>query len=72
MTRIFVKRFAILSNRNKGANHPPIGIKTGKVTKFSRGLKILGPCRIIYDPKNPMMPEESEVWIETEAEIEEL
>jgi len=69
MKRIHVNKNIIQYNSKHGCDLPVCRVSEGKETKYGRTVEILGPSKMIYDPKNPLKCG-AKLWIETEADIE--
>ncbi len=55
-------------NYLEDVRYPCVRIKEGAITKFAYELIIEGPCKIIYNPDEPLNPG-AIFWIETQAPI---
>lgn len=67
-TIIHVHQQIIAQNRKYGTNEPPLTVKTYKSRRRAHTAEILGPCKIIHRPHDPL-PCGARVWIETESEV---
>ena len=65
--RIHVDQHAIRRN-TKGANDPPISVKTYKANHKGFDVRIDGPSRLVYSPDKPLSCG-ARLWIETEADV---
>jgi hypothetical protein len=67
-TIIHVHQQVIARNRKHGTNEPPLTVKTYKSRRRAHAVEILGPCKILHSPHEPL-PCGARVWIETESEV---
>ena len=67
-TKIHINQHVIKSNHKTGKRDPVITCKTYKENNYYTEVEILGPCKVIYRPDNPL-PCGAKVWIETTSEI---
>jgi hypothetical protein len=67
-TIIHVHQQVIRDNLKHGTNEPPLTVKTYKSRRRAHTAKILGPCKIIHRPHDPLGCG-ARVWIETESEV---
>ncbi len=65
---IHVNRQKIDSNKKHQKCEPPITIKTYKNNTYAQSVEILGPCKIVHNPKKPLSCG-AKVWIETNANV---
>ena len=68
-TVIHVNQHVIRRNKKTGSSEPVITVKTYKTTKYSKRVKINGPCEIVYSPDRPLACGAT-VWIETQSVVE--
>lgn len=70
-TKIHVKRANIDYNKYYGVSKKPVlVIQTDDSQIYGNTVEIKGPSKIVYDPKGNIKGCGSQVWIETESEIE--
>jgi hypothetical protein len=67
-TKIHVNQHVIKRNDKTGSRDPVLTCKTYKDNKYAHEVDVLGPCRVIYRPDNPL-PCGAKVWIETESGV---
>jgi len=67
-TWIHVNQHIIRKNHNTGDRSPVLTVKTWKSNTYAHDVEILGPCRVIYRPDDPLKCG-AKVWIETESEV---
>lgn len=65
--RIHIDQHAIRRNA-KGANDPPISVKTYKSNTKCFEVEINGPSKLVYSPDKPLSCG-AKVWIETDSEV---
>jgi hypothetical protein len=63
LLRIRQNAHAEISNRL-----PPIIVRDGRKRSYANAVDVLGPCRIVYSPDDPLDCG-ARVWIETEADV---
>lgn len=66
---IHINRQVIQHNAKYNKQLPVCRIQIGSVIKYSMGVNIQGPSRMIYSPNKPQ-PCGAKVWIETESKLE--
>ncbi len=69
-TFVHVLRKTIDYNRDNGTSYPAIAVKVGDKKDYCHGLKIKGPCQIIYQPHQPNKSQAggARLWIEVESQ----
>ena len=67
-TRIHVNQHKIRSNAKTGDREPVLTVKTYKTNTYCKTVNIIGPCKVVYSPDNPL-PCGAKVWIETEEGV---
>ena len=67
-TKIHINQHVIKRNRKQGEQNPVITCKTYKNNSYAHEVKIMGPCKVVYQPDKPL-PCGAHVWIETDAPI---
>ena len=67
-TRIHVNQHVIKANAKTGNRNPVLSIKTYKTNTLASGIRISGPCNVIYSPDKPLSCG-ARVWIETDSEV---
>lgn len=67
LKRIHVDQHAIRANR-KGANRPPISVKTYRQNVKAWAVELLGPSKLVYRPDKPL-PCGARLWIETKGDV---
>jgi hypothetical protein len=65
---IHVNQHKIKANRKNGTREPVLSVKSYKENKYGHEVIIQGPCRIVYQPDNPLSCG-AHCWIETDAEV---
>ena len=65
---IHVNQHKIRSNQKNKRKEPPITVKTYKSNDYAFEVEILGPCKIIYRPDQPLECG-ARLWIESESEV---
>jgi hypothetical protein len=65
---IHINRNVIQYNSKHGTNLPVCRVSDGKKTAYGRGVEILGPSRMVYDPENPLSCG-AKLWIETDSDV---
>jgi len=68
ITRIHVNQHVIKSNRKNSESNPVLTCKDYKRNRKANEVRILGECKIVYRPEDPL-PCGAHVWIETESEV---
>ena len=63
MNRLHVHTGKIKQNQKESLNQPVITVKKGNTNQYGHEVEILGACRVVYRPNNPMCG--ARVWIET-------
>jgi len=69
-TIVHVNQHNIKSNSKvtSGERKPVLTVKTYKSNQYGNEVEILGPCKIVYRPDNPLSCG-AKVWIETTNEV---
>lgn len=67
-TKIHVNQHIIKKNTTSGRRDPPLTVKTYKSNVKATSVFIAGPCRVVYQPDNPLDCG-ARVWIETDSEV---
>lgn len=69
-TFVHVLRKTIDYNRDNGTSYPAVAVKVGDKKDYCHGLKIKGPCQIIYQPHqaNKSQAGGARLWIEVESQ----
>lgn len=67
-TVVHVNQHIIKDNQKTGARNPVLTVKTYKDNHYAHSVTINGPCRVVYQPDDPLNCG-ARVWIETEAEV---
>ena len=68
LKRIHINQHIIRRNAKTGERKPVITCKTYKTNDYAHEVEIDGPCKVIYNPDNPL-PCGAKVWIETHSPI---
>lgn len=65
-----INRRVIDSNRKHGTNNPPVRFQKGKYGRptYAQEVLIDGPCRVIYSPREPILPCGARMVIESEVQ----
>lgn len=67
-TIVHVNQHHIKANKKDGGSRPVITTKTYKSTTYGNTVELLGPCKVVYRPNNPLSCG-AHVWIETQSEV---
>jgi hypothetical protein len=67
--RIHINQHVIKRNSKTGEREPVITVKTYKDNNYGHEVEINGPCRVIYNPDNPLSCG-AKVWIETDSDVD--
>lgn len=67
-TIVHVNQHNIKHNAKSLDRKPVLTVKTYKSNEYGNEVEILGPCKIIYRPDNPLSCG-AKVWIETTNEV---
>jgi hypothetical protein len=67
-TVVHVNQHKIKSNHKTGEHEPVLTVKTYKSNDYASEVVIIGPCRVVYRPDNPL-PCGAKVWIETHGKV---
>lgn len=69
-TIVHVNQHNIKSNSkaDPGERKPVLTVKTYKSNQYGNEVEILGPCKVVYRPNNPLSCG-AKVWIETSNEV---
>ncbi len=67
LTRICVNQHTIRSNSKHGTNKPVVRVESGKSTRYYHDIEIIGNCRVVYRPNNPLTCG-AKVWMEVESD----
>ena len=68
LTRLHVNQHVIKKNKKEGTREPVITVKSGKSNIYAHEVQVLGPCKVVYRPDNPLSCGAT-VWIETEWDV---
>ncbi len=69
LKQIYLDLRKVKENYEKDIRYPCIVVKSGSVTTYSYELHIDGPCKIVYNPDEPLA-NGSIFWIETKSIVQ--
>jgi len=67
-TIVHVNQHNVKHNAKSPDRKPVLTVKTYKSNEYGNEVEILGPCKIVYRPDNPLSCG-AKVWIETTNEV---
>jgi hypothetical protein len=67
-TIIHVSQPIIRANHKHRQRRPVLMCKSGDKNQAAHEVEVLGPCKVVYEPDNPL-PCGAKVWIETNSKV---